>query len=77
MRKIRKLGKWVPYELSENSIGRRLNSCIRLIGRKRKKNVLWKIVTDDENGSSTSLPPSRRRFFTKESESYPRDSRMS
>uniref|UniRef100_A0A1I7XC46 HTH_48 domain-containing protein n=1 Tax=Heterorhabditis bacteriophora TaxID=37862 RepID=A0A1I7XC46_HETBA len=22
------LGKWVPYELSENSIGRRLNSCI-------------------------------------------------
>uniref|UniRef100_A0A1I7WCG4 Truncated gag protein n=1 Tax=Heterorhabditis bacteriophora TaxID=37862 RepID=A0A1I7WCG4_HETBA len=26
MGKIRKLGKWVPYELSENSIGRRLNS---------------------------------------------------
>uniref|UniRef100_A0A1I7X0D3 HTH_48 domain-containing protein n=1 Tax=Heterorhabditis bacteriophora TaxID=37862 RepID=A0A1I7X0D3_HETBA len=28
MGKIRKLGKWVPPELSENSIGRRLNSCI-------------------------------------------------
>uniref|UniRef100_A0A1I7WI40 HTH_11 domain-containing protein n=1 Tax=Heterorhabditis bacteriophora TaxID=37862 RepID=A0A1I7WI40_HETBA len=28
MGKIRKLGKWVPYELSENCIGRRLNSCI-------------------------------------------------
>uniref|UniRef100_A0A1I7WQG0 PDZ domain-containing protein n=1 Tax=Heterorhabditis bacteriophora TaxID=37862 RepID=A0A1I7WQG0_HETBA len=28
MGKIRKLGKWVPYELSENCIGRRFNSCI-------------------------------------------------
>uniref|UniRef100_A0A1I7XHJ6 Mariner Mos1 transposase n=1 Tax=Heterorhabditis bacteriophora TaxID=37862 RepID=A0A1I7XHJ6_HETBA len=48
MGKIRKLGKLVPYELSENSIGRRLNICISLLTRQRKKNFLWKIVTGDE-----------------------------
>uniref|UniRef100_A0A1I7WWM0 HTH_48 domain-containing protein n=1 Tax=Heterorhabditis bacteriophora TaxID=37862 RepID=A0A1I7WWM0_HETBA len=37
MGKIRKLGKWVSHELSENSIGRRLNSCIPLIARKQQK----------------------------------------
>uniref|UniRef100_A0A1I7WVR3 WWE domain-containing protein n=1 Tax=Heterorhabditis bacteriophora TaxID=37862 RepID=A0A1I7WVR3_HETBA len=42
------LGKWVPYELSENSIGCRLNICISLLARQRKKNFLWKIVTGDE-----------------------------
>uniref|UniRef100_A0A1I7WWC5 FAD synthase n=1 Tax=Heterorhabditis bacteriophora TaxID=37862 RepID=A0A1I7WWC5_HETBA len=35
MVKIRKLGKWVPYELSENSIGRRLNISISLLARRR------------------------------------------
>uniref|UniRef100_A0A1I7XH59 HTH_48 domain-containing protein n=1 Tax=Heterorhabditis bacteriophora TaxID=37862 RepID=A0A1I7XH59_HETBA len=48
MGKIRKIGKWVPYELSENSIGRRLNICISLLARQRKKTFLWKIVTGDE-----------------------------
>uniref|UniRef100_A0A1I7W854 HTH_48 domain-containing protein n=1 Tax=Heterorhabditis bacteriophora TaxID=37862 RepID=A0A1I7W854_HETBA len=38
MGKIRKLGKWVPYELPENSIGRRLNICISLLARQCKKN---------------------------------------
>uniref|UniRef100_A0A1I7X9E7 Mariner Mos1 transposase n=1 Tax=Heterorhabditis bacteriophora TaxID=37862 RepID=A0A1I7X9E7_HETBA len=42
------LGKWVPYELSENSIGRRLNICILLLARQRKKNFLWEIVTGNE-----------------------------
>uniref|UniRef100_A0A1I7W913 HTH_48 domain-containing protein n=1 Tax=Heterorhabditis bacteriophora TaxID=37862 RepID=A0A1I7W913_HETBA len=40
--------KWVPYELSENSIGSRLNICISLLAKQRKKNFLWKIVTVDE-----------------------------
>uniref|UniRef100_A0A1I7XDY0 HTH_48 domain-containing protein n=1 Tax=Heterorhabditis bacteriophora TaxID=37862 RepID=A0A1I7XDY0_HETBA len=48
MGKIRKLGKWVPYELSENSIDRRLNICISLLAKQRKKNFLWKIVTGEE-----------------------------
>lgn len=48
MGKILKLGKWVPHELSENSIIRRLNTCVSLLSRQRKKDFLWKIVTGDE-----------------------------
>uniref|UniRef100_A0A1I7X319 HTH_48 domain-containing protein n=1 Tax=Heterorhabditis bacteriophora TaxID=37862 RepID=A0A1I7X319_HETBA len=48
MGKIRELGKWVPHELFEDSIDHRLNSCISLFARQRKKNFLWKIVTGDE-----------------------------
>uniref|UniRef100_A0A1I7X0M2 Transposase n=1 Tax=Heterorhabditis bacteriophora TaxID=37862 RepID=A0A1I7X0M2_HETBA len=59
MGKIRKLGKWVPYELSENSIGRRLNTCIPLLARQRKKNFWWKIVTDTgQSLTPTSKSPS-------------------
>uniref|UniRef100_A0A1I7WXM8 HTH_48 domain-containing protein n=1 Tax=Heterorhabditis bacteriophora TaxID=37862 RepID=A0A1I7WXM8_HETBA len=32
-RKFAALGKWVPYKLSENSIGYWLNSCISLLAR--------------------------------------------
>uniref|UniRef100_A0A1I7WYB4 HTH_11 domain-containing protein n=1 Tax=Heterorhabditis bacteriophora TaxID=37862 RepID=A0A1I7WYB4_HETBA len=39
MTKLGKLGKWVPYELSENSIGRRLNSCISLLVRQPKHSL--------------------------------------
>uniref|UniRef100_A0A1I7WH11 HTH_48 domain-containing protein n=1 Tax=Heterorhabditis bacteriophora TaxID=37862 RepID=A0A1I7WH11_HETBA len=46
MSKIEKLGKCVPHELSEDSIGSRLNSCISLLARQRKENFLWEIVTD-------------------------------
>uniref|UniRef100_A0A1I7WR69 HTH_48 domain-containing protein n=1 Tax=Heterorhabditis bacteriophora TaxID=37862 RepID=A0A1I7WR69_HETBA len=38
MRKIEKLGKYVPHELSEDSIGSRLNTCIPLLVKQRKKN---------------------------------------
>uniref|UniRef100_A0A1I7XCQ9 SET domain-containing protein n=1 Tax=Heterorhabditis bacteriophora TaxID=37862 RepID=A0A1I7XCQ9_HETBA len=48
MGEIRKLGKWVPYELSEDSIGHQLNPCVSLLARQRKKNYLWKIVTADK-----------------------------
>uniref|UniRef100_A0A1I7XHV8 Mariner Mos1 transposase n=1 Tax=Heterorhabditis bacteriophora TaxID=37862 RepID=A0A1I7XHV8_HETBA len=48
MGNIRKFGKWVPYELSENSIGCRFNICFSLFARQIKKNHLWKIVTGDE-----------------------------
>uniref|UniRef100_A0A1I7WHM1 Histone-lysine N-methyltransferase SETMAR n=1 Tax=Heterorhabditis bacteriophora TaxID=37862 RepID=A0A1I7WHM1_HETBA len=38
----------VSHELSEDSIGRRFNSCIPLLAKQHKKNLLWKIVTGDE-----------------------------
>uniref|UniRef100_A0A1I7XNW1 mannosyl-oligosaccharide 1,3-1,6-alpha-mannosidase n=1 Tax=Heterorhabditis bacteriophora TaxID=37862 RepID=A0A1I7XNW1_HETBA len=57
MGKIRKLGKWVPYELSENSIGRRLIICISLIAKQRKKNFLWRIVTDPGQPTTSTAKP--------------------
>lgn len=48
MGKIQKAGQWVPHELSERSIGQRLNTCVSLLARQQKKDFLWKIVTGDE-----------------------------
>uniref|UniRef100_A0A1I7WLT3 Arg_repressor domain-containing protein n=1 Tax=Heterorhabditis bacteriophora TaxID=37862 RepID=A0A1I7WLT3_HETBA len=48
MGKIHKLGKWVPYELSENSIVRRLNICMSLLAKERMENFLWKIIIGEE-----------------------------
>uniref|UniRef100_A0A1I7XL47 HTH_48 domain-containing protein n=1 Tax=Heterorhabditis bacteriophora TaxID=37862 RepID=A0A1I7XL47_HETBA len=62
MGKIRKLGKWVPYELSENSIGRRLNICISLLSRQRKKNFLWKIFTGHEKWIMYDNPKHTQSF---------------
>uniref|UniRef100_A0A1I7WNN3 LAGLIDADG_2 domain-containing protein n=1 Tax=Heterorhabditis bacteriophora TaxID=37862 RepID=A0A1I7WNN3_HETBA len=41
MGKIRKHGKWVPYKLSEKSIGRRLNICISLLARQLLLCIWW------------------------------------
>uniref|UniRef100_A0A1I7X9Y5 HTH_48 domain-containing protein n=1 Tax=Heterorhabditis bacteriophora TaxID=37862 RepID=A0A1I7X9Y5_HETBA len=46
--KIRKFGKWVPHDLSHDSIGIRPDTCISLLARQRKKNFLWKIVNGNE-----------------------------
>uniref|UniRef100_A0A1I7WCP8 Uncharacterized protein n=2 Tax=Heterorhabditis bacteriophora TaxID=37862 RepID=A0A1I7WCP8_HETBA len=54
MRKIEKLGKWVLHELSEDRIGRRLNSCISLHVTQRNKNFLWEIVTGVDSGQPTT-----------------------
>uniref|UniRef100_A0A1I7XKJ0 Ovule protein n=1 Tax=Heterorhabditis bacteriophora TaxID=37862 RepID=A0A1I7XKJ0_HETBA len=56
MRKIHKLGKWVSHELYEDSIGRRFNSCIQLLAKQHKKNLLWKIVTGDEKRTMYDHP---------------------
>ena len=40
MGKIQKAGQWVPHELSERSIGQRLNMCISLLARQQKKDFL-------------------------------------
>uniref|UniRef100_A0A1I7X9Z9 HTH_48 domain-containing protein n=1 Tax=Heterorhabditis bacteriophora TaxID=37862 RepID=A0A1I7X9Z9_HETBA len=45
---IRKFGKWVPHDLSHDSIGIRPDTCISLLTRQRKKNFLWKIVNGNE-----------------------------
>ena len=48
MGKINEVGKWVPYQLSEINIIQRLNTCISLLARFNKKDVLWKVVIGDE-----------------------------
>lgn len=48
MGKINKVGKWVPHELSEINIIQRLNTCVSLVAKHKKKDFLWKVVTGDE-----------------------------
>uniref|UniRef100_A0A1I7W6V4 Ovule protein n=1 Tax=Heterorhabditis bacteriophora TaxID=37862 RepID=A0A1I7W6V4_HETBA len=38
----------ISWNSWERFIGRRLNICISLLARQRKKKFLWKIVTGDE-----------------------------
>ena len=35
--KINKLGKWVPYKLSENNVNQRLTTCISHLARYKKR----------------------------------------
>ncbi|EZA61130.1 hypothetical protein X777_08342 [Ooceraea biroi] len=37
MRKIQKEGKWVRHQLSESAIANRLNTCISLIARQKRR----------------------------------------
>ena len=46
--KVQKVGKWVPHKLSEINISQRLNTCVFLSAKQKKKSFLWKIVTGDE-----------------------------
>ena len=50
--KINIIGKWVPHKLSENNINQRLTICISLLAKHKKKDFLWKLVTNGfiENG---------------------------
>lgn len=46
--KIHKAGVWVPHELSEAAIQKRLSICTSLYSRNRKKPFLRRIITGDE-----------------------------
>lgn len=46
--KIQKEGKWLPHRLTDSAIANRLNICISLLAKQRKKSFLWRIVTGDE-----------------------------
>lgn len=48
MGKINKVGKWVPHKLTEINLIQRLNTCVSLLAKYKKKDFLWKIVTGDE-----------------------------
>lgn len=46
--KVKKLDRWIPYELNENHIQRRFNACISLLSRNKSDPFLERIVTCDE-----------------------------
>ena len=48
MGKVPKLGKWVPYKLSENERQRRINAAVSLLSMSRRKDWLATILTSDE-----------------------------
>lgn len=48
MGKIRKLGRWVPHQLSENQLEARITMCKKHLAEYRKHNFLHRIVTGDE-----------------------------
>lgn len=62
--KTQKLGKWVPYKLSENSKAQRLNICISLLTKFEKKDFLWKIVTGDEKWIFFDNPHNQKQWLS-------------
>lgn len=48
MGKIRKLGKWVPHQLSENQLRARIEACRKHLKELKKHSFLCRIVTGDE-----------------------------
>jgi histone-lysine N-methyltransferase SETMAR len=59
-----KLGKRVPYTLSETSKMQRLNICISLWAKIQKKNFLWKIVTGDEKWIFFDNPHNQKQWLS-------------
>lgn len=48
MGKIRKLGKWVPHQLSEKQLKERIDACKKHLAEHKKHSFLSRIVTGDE-----------------------------
>lgn len=62
MGKILKEGKWVPHELSERNIERRLVTCEMLLDRYKNKPFLHRIVTGDEKWISYDNPVRKKSW---------------
>lgn len=48
MGKIRKLGRWVPHQLSENQLRARIEVCKKHLAEYKKHSFLHRIITGDE-----------------------------
>ena len=62
--KINKVGKWVPHKLWEININQRLNTCISLLAKYKKKDYLWKIVTGDEKWIYFNNPTNKKHWLS-------------
>ena len=47
-KRLHAMGKIQIHELAEHKLGQRMNTCLSLLAKHQKKNILWKIVTGDE-----------------------------
>lgn len=57
-----KVGKWLPHELKEADIAKRLDICQTLLSRQRKKSFLHRIITCDEKWISYENPKLRKSW---------------
>jgi len=62
--KINKSGKWVPHKLTETNVIQRLNTCISLMAKFKKKDFLWKIVTGDEKWIYLENPSNKKQWLS-------------
>ncbi len=61
--KINKAGKWVPHKLTEMNLLNRLNTCVYLSSKFRKKDFLYKIVTGDEKWIYLENPKKKKYWL--------------
>lgn len=62
MGKINKDGKWVPRELTEENKNRRVDICMNLFSRYKRKNFLHQIITGDEKWILYDNPKCRKAW---------------
>lgn len=61
--KVWKAGKWVPHKLTEVNKAQRLNTCVSLLARQKKKSFLHKIVTGDESWIYYESPKRKKHWL--------------
>jgi len=64
MRKIQKMGKWIPHELNERQQENRKTTCEMLLARYKRKSFLHRIVTSDEKWIYFKNPKRKRSWIT-------------
>lgn len=55
MGKIHKVGKWVPHKLNEINIVQRLNTCVSLLAKYKKKTSCGKLLLAMKNGFTLTI----------------------
>lgn len=65
MGKIQKEGVWLPYQLKERDIERRLVTCEMLLARQRSKSFLHRIITGDEKWVYYDNPKRRKSWVSR------------
>ncbi len=64
MGKVLKLGKWIPYQLTEANIIKRFNTNgLFLLAKYQNKDFLWKIITGDEKWIYFENPVNKKAYL--------------